>query len=224
MRAIQQSPAALMRTASRYPQRHGTLDASLSRGVTAVGLAVAAIIIATPALAHTGGSIAGGLAGGFAHPLFGPDHIVAMVAVGLWGAFLGAPAIWLLPVVFPLVMACGGVIGILGIAIPWVETGIALSAVVLGLMVALGARPPLVIAAVLVGAFAIFHGHAHGAELPAGADAVAFSAGFVVATGMLHVAGIAFGTLARWPVGRLAVRAAGGAIAIAGVTFLGFSG
>ena len=180
--------------------------------------------VSTPALAHTGGSIAGGFAGGFAHPLFGPDHIVAMVAVGLWGAFLGAPAIWLLPVVFPLVMAFGGVIGILGIAIPWVETGIALSAVVLGLMVALGARPPLVIAAVLVGAFAIFHGHAHGAELPPGADAVAYSVGFVVATGMLHLAGIAFGGLARWPAGRLAVRAAGGAIAIAGVMFLGLIG
>ena len=192
--------------------------------MTAVGLALAVIIMTSPAFAHDGGSIAGGFAGGFAHPLFGPDHIVAMVAVGLWGAFLGAPAIWLLPVVFPLVMAFGGVIGILGIAIPWVETGIALSAVVLGLMVALGARPPLVIAAVLVGAFAIFHGHAHGAELPAGADAVAYSVGFVVATGMLHLAGIAFGGLARWPAGRLAVRAAGGAIAIAGVMFLGLIG
>jgi urease accessory protein len=182
------------------------------------------LAFATPALAHTGGSLAGGFAGGFAHPLFGPDHIVAMVAVGLWGAFLGAPAIWLLPIVFPLVMALGGVIGILGIVIPWVETGIALSAVVLGLMVAFGARPPLVIAAVLVGAFAIFHGHAHGTELPPGANAVAYSVGFVVATGLLHLAGIGFGTLTRWPVGSYAVRAAGGAIAIAGVVFLGVFG
>jgi len=172
-----------------------------------------------PACAHTG-SMTGGFVGGFAHPLFGPDHVVAMVAVGLWGAFLGAPAIWVLPIVFPLVMAVGGVIGILGVPLPGVETGIALSAIVLGMMVALAAKPPLAIAAVLVGAFAIFHGYAHGAELPPGTDAVAYSVGFVVATGLLHLTGIAFGQLARWPAGRMAVRVAGGAIALAGVGFL----
>jgi urease accessory protein len=172
-----------------------------------------------PALAHTGSS-AGGFIGGFAHPLFGPDHVVAMVAVGLWGAFLGAPAIWLLPIVFPLVMAAGGALGILGVTLPAVETGIAASAVVLGMMVALAARPPLWVAAVLVGVFAIFHGHAHGTELPPGSDAVAYSLGFVIATGLLHLAGIGFGYLARWPAGRLAVRAAGGAIALAGLAFL----
>jgi urease accessory protein len=177
------------------------------------------VVVGSPAFAHTGGA-ADGFLGGFAHPMFGPDHVVAMVAVGLWGAFLGAPAIWLLPVVFPLVMAFGGVLGIVGVPIPAVETGIATSAVVLGLMVALAARPPLWAAAVLVGAFAIFHGHAHGAELPAGADAVAYSLGFVVATGLLHLCGIGFGTLAAWPAGRLAVRTAGGAIALAGLAFL----
>ena len=178
-----------------------------------------------PALAHTGGAsgvlVGGGIVGGLMHPVFGPDHVVAMVAVGLWGAFLGAPAIFILPVVFPLVMALGGVLGILGVPLPGVEIGIAVSAVILGMMVALAARPPLWIAAVIVGAFAIFHGHAHGAELPPGADALAYSAGFVIATGLLHLAGIAFGLLARWPRGRLAVRALGGAIAIAGLMFLG---
>ena len=173
--------------------------------------------------AHTG-SAAGGFSGGFAHPLFGPDHVVAMVAVGLWGAFLGPPAIWVLPIVFPLVMAAGGVIGILGLPLPGVEVAIALSAIVLGLMVALAAAPPLPIAAALVGIFAIFHGYAHGAELPPGADAVAYSAGFVVATGLLHLTGIAFGLLARWPAGRIAVRAAGGAIALAGLAFLRSAG
>src|SRR5207248_1399567 len=128
--------------------------------------------------------------------------------------------IWVLPIVFPLVMALGGVIGILGVPLPGVETGIALSAVVLGMMVALAAKPPLPIAAVLVGAFAIFHGYAHGAELPPGTDAVPYSVGFVVATGLLHLTGIACGQLARWPAGRMAVRAAGGAIALAGVAFL----
>jgi urease accessory protein len=190
---------------------------------TRAALLLVVLTTASPAFAHNG-SLFGGFAGGFAHPLFGPDHIVAMLAVGLWGAFLGAPAIWLLPIVFPMVMAFGGVIGILGVPIPWVETGIALSAIVLGMMVALGARPPLAIAAVLVGVFAIFHGHAHGAELPPGSDAVAFSVGFVVATGLLHLAGIALGSLTRWPAGRYAVRTAGGAIAIAGAMFLGLIG
>jgi urease accessory protein len=176
-------------------------------------------LVCTPAVAHSG-SMRGGFGGGFAHPLFGPDHVVAMVAVGLWGAFLGPSAIWLLPIVFPLVMAFGGVIGILGVPLPGIEIGIALSAIVLGLMVLLAARPPLAVAAALVGAFAIFHGYAHGAELPPGADAVAYSVGLVVATGLLHLTGIAFGQLARWPAGRMAVRAAGGVIALAGVAFL----
>jgi urease accessory protein len=182
---------------------------------------VAAILLLladAPAFAHTG-SMAGGFVGGFGHPLFGPDHVVAMVAVGLWGAFLGPPAIWLLPIVFPLVMAFGGVLGILG-PLPGVEIGIALSAIVLGAMVLMAARPPLWVAAAMVDAFAIFHGYAHGAELPPGTDAVAYSAGFVVATGLLHLTGIAFGLLARWPAGRIAVRAAGGAIALAGIAFL----
>jgi urease accessory protein len=172
------------------------------------------------AWAHTG-STSGGFLGGLAHPALGPDHVVAMVAVGLWGAFLGPPAIFALPIVFPLVMAGGGVLGILGVPLPGVELGIAVSAVVLGLMVALAAKPRLWIAAVLVGAFAIFHGYAHGAELPPGADALAYSAGFVIATGVLHLLGIGFGLLARRPAGRIAVRMAGGAIALAGLVFLG---
>jgi urease accessory protein len=193
-----------------------TIARSIFRSAASVALILS---VSAPAFGHSG-SMSGGFIGGFAHPLFGTDHVVAMVAVGLWGAFLGVPAIWLLPVVFPLVMAAGGVLGILGVPLPAVETGIALSAVVLGMMVALAARPPLWVAAVLVGLFAIFHGHAHGAELPPGADVVAYSVGFVVATGLLHLSGIAFGLLARWPAGRLAVRAAGGAIALAGLAFL----
>ena len=179
-----------------------------------------ALLLATPAFAHTGEG-SGGFLAGLAHPVFGPDHVVAMIAVGLWGAFLGAPAIFLLPIVFPLVMAFGGVLGILGVPLPAVETGIASSAIVLGAMVALAARPPLWIAAVLVGAFAIFHGYAHGRELPDGADAVAYSAGFVIATGLLHLTGIAFGLLTRWPAGRLVVRGAGGVIALVGLAYLG---
>jgi urease accessory protein len=192
---------------------------AIERGSLRIALSLTLLLASVPAWAHAGG-VTGGFLGGLAHPVFGPDHVVAMVAVGLWGAFLGAPAIWTLPIVFPLVMALGGVLGILGVPVPAVETGIATSAIVLGLMVALAARPPLWVAAVPVGAFAIFHGHAHGTELPAGADAVAYSFGFVIATGLLHLCGIAFGTLAAWPVGRIAVRTAGGAIALAGIAFL----
>ena len=182
--------------------------------------ALPTLLLAAPALAHTGEG-GGGFIAGLAHPVFGPDHVAAMVAVGLWGAFLGSPAIWTLPIVFPLVMAGGGVLGIIGVPLPAAETGIAVSAIVLGLMVALAARLPLWAAALLVGALAIFHGYAHGRELPDGANAVAFSAGFVIATGLLHLTGIAFGLLTRWPVGRIAVRGAGGAIALVGLAYLG---
>jgi urease accessory protein len=189
-------------------------------GLRSIAIAFLSMCCASPAFAHSG-SVTGGLIGGFAHPMFGADHVVAMVAVGLWGAFLGPPAIYVLPIVFPLVMTVGGVLGIAGVPLPGVEIGIAVSAVILGTMVALAARPPLWIAAMIVGAFAIFHGHAHGAELPPGVGALAFSIGFVVATGCLHLVGIAFGLLAHWPAGLAAVRAAGGVIAIAGLLFLG---
>src|SRR5256885_13340619 len=141
-------------------------------------LALVLTAFASPALAHSDEGT-GGFIAGLAHPIFGLDHVVAMLAVGLWGAFLGAPAIWLLPIVFPLVMASGGVLGIIGVPLPAVEVGIAASAIILGLMVALAARPPLWAAAALVGGFAIFHGYAHGRELPDGANALAYSAGFV---------------------------------------------
>ena len=184
-----------------------------------IGIVLSFMLAAPPVFAHTS-SISGGLLGGLAHPIFGPDHVAAMVAVGLWGAFLGAPAIFVLPIVFPLVMTFGGVLGILGVPLPGAEAAIAVSAVVLGLMVAFAARPPLWTAAMVVAAFAIFHGYAHGAELPAGVDAVAYSIGFVVATGLLHLAGIALGLTVRWPTGHIGVRGAGAAIACAGIAFL----
>jgi len=185
-----------------------------------LGLVIALSLLAGVAGAHEGGGLAGGFTSGLMHPILGWDHVVAMVAVGLWGAFLGSPAIWILPVVFPLVMAFGGALGVMGVPLPAVETGIATSAVVLGAMVALAARPPLWIAAVIVGVFAIFHGHAHGTELPDAANPLAYSVGFVIATGLLHLCGIGFGLLVRWPAGRVAVRAGGVAIALAGVGFL----
>jgi urease accessory protein len=183
-------------------------------------IAAAAALLPGIALAHTGTGVIGGFQSGFTHPIFGFDHVVAMVAVGLWGAFLGQPAIWLLPVVFPVVMAFGGLAGVLGVPLPGVEMGIAFSAVALGAMVALALRPPLWVAAVLVGAFAIFHGHAHGTELPEAANPLAYGVGFVIATGLLHLSGIALGFLSRWPAGLQAVRVGGGAIACVGLYFL----
>jgi urease accessory protein len=181
---------------------------------------VGMLVLAAFADAHSGQGFQGGFISGFLHPVNGLDHVVAMISVGLWGAFLGAPAIWLLPVVFPLVMAFGGVLGVAGVPLPGVETGIALSAIVLGLMVAAAARPPLWIAAVLVGVFAVFHGHAHGTELPHAANPLAYSLGFVIATGLLHLGGIAFGLLDRFPAGKVAIRVLGVLIALIGVGFL----
>lgn len=189
-------------------------------------LALALLLcMSLPAWAHGDHGDAAPLGGGsfmtgFLHPFTGWDHVTAMVGVGLWGAFLGRPAIWVLPIVFPLVMAFGGFLALAGVPLPGIEVGIALSALVLGVMVAAAARPPLWVAAVIVGGFAIFHGYAHGTELPGAADPLLFSLGFVLATGIMHAGGIAFGSLVRWPAGRLAVRAGGGLIGLAGLSFL----
>jgi urease accessory protein len=179
-----------------------------------------ALLACGAAGAHQESGQAAGLLSGLAHPVSGLDHVLAMVAVGLWGAVLGAPAVWVLPVAFPLAMAFGGLLGLLGVPVPGIEVGIALSAVVLGAMVLLERRPPLWLAALIVGAFAIFHGHAHGRELPEGAHALLYSVGFVVATGLLHAVGILIGAAHRWSGGRVAVRAAGGGVALAGLLFL----
>ncbi len=172
------------------------------------------------ALAHEEAGQAAGFLAGLAHPVSGLDHVLAMIAVGLWGAVLGAPAIWVLPVAFPMMMAFGGLLGLLGIPLPGVEVGIALSALFLGAMVLVEARPPLAVATVAVAIFAIFHGHAHGTELPAGSSALLYSLGFVIATGLLHAAGIAIGAMRRWPAGAVAIRLAGMSVAGAGAFFL----
>ena len=185
-----------------------------------IALTAAFVMIAAPVYAHSGEGLAGGLVSGLLHPILGWDHLVAMVAVGLWGAFLGMPAIWILPVVFPLVMALGGAMGVIGIPVPAVEMGIAASSLVLGLLIAAGARAPLWVAMAIIGAFAIFHGHAHGTELPEAANPIAYAVGFVLATGLLHTIGIGLGFITRLPRGVVAVRATGLIIAITGLGFL----
>ena len=191
-----------------------------SKRFMAVSLGLFILSLTSVAVAHDGAGVAGGFLSGFTHPIGGLDHVTAMFAVGLWGFFLGRPAMWILPVIFPLVMAGGGVLGLLGIPVPMIEPGIAVSSIVLGLLIALALKAPLWIASIIVGAFAIFHGYAHGAELPSAANPLAYSVGFVISTGLLHLAGIAFGELGRFSWGKYVVRAGGGLIALAGVGFL----
>jgi urease accessory protein len=161
-----------------------------------------------------------GFVSGFEHPISGFDHIIAMVAVGLWGAQLGMPAIWLLPVTFPLVMAFGGFLGLIGVPLPGSELAIALSGVCLGAAVLFEFRPPLWVAAVLVGTFGLFHGYAHGHELPPGQNALLYSIGFVLATGLLHLTGITIGLIHRWHWGQYALRGAGAVVLCGGAYFL----
>ena len=175
----------------------------------------------TPAAhAHVQQGQAAGFLTGLGHPISGFDHVLAMIAVGLWGAQLGAPALWLLPVTFPMVMALGGMVGLLGVPLPGVEMGIAASAILLGLAVMSELRPPLAATVVLVGIFGVFHGHAHGTELPAGQSALLYSMGFVAATGCLHGVGIGVGCLHGWAWGQKLRRAAGAVVATAGVFFM----
>lgn len=188
------------------------------------GPAVFLTLLLVPALAfgHTANEALGsGFLAGFTHPLRGLDHVLAMVSIGLWGSQLGMPGIWVLPVAFPLMMAVGGVLGIAGVPLPGTEVGIVLSVILLGGVIALDFRPPLPIAILVVSVFAIFHGHAHGTELPGHANAIAYSAGFVLATGLLHLTGIALGLVIHLQRGLQMVRAGGAGISLVGF-FLGY--
>jgi len=185
-----------------------------------LGVLGIAALVATPAHAHDGTGLAGGFIAGLLHPLEGLDHLLAMVSVGLWGAFLGRPLLYALPMLFPAAMAVGGAIGMAGIGLPPVELGIAVSVITLGLMILFAVRAPVVVACVIVGVFALFHGYAHGAELPSAADPVGYSAGFVLCTGFLHLVGIGLGMLRATSAGTIALRAAGGLIALTGGWFL----
>ena len=190
------------------------------RGSNAWQLLAVLAALSSPAFAHTTPGQAEGFATGFLHPLSGLDHVLAMVAVGIWGAQLKRPAIWVLPVTFPLVMSFGGLLGIRGVPLPGVEIGVAVSAVVLGIVIAFELRPPLWVAGVIVSVFAIFHGHAHGTELPKAASPLTYAAGFVLATGLLHVCGILIGLVDLFPAGAKVLRTAGGFIAVIGAFLL----
>ncbi|WP_404324853.1 HupE/UreJ family protein [Cobetia sp. UIB-001] len=191
----------------------------LTRAATS-RLALLLVMFSGAAHAHVVTDSVGGFAAGFLHPLTGLDHFTAMVAVGLWGVILGRPATWLLPVVFPMIMALGSVVGIVGLALPGIEIGIALSALVLGAFIVWRVALPLWLACLVVSVFAICHGYAHGAELPQASDPFAFAMGFMLATGSLHAAGIGVGVVAeRFHQGVL-LRVLGAVTALLGVYFL----
>jgi urease accessory protein len=184
--------------------------------LVAAGLAA----VPTPAFAHVTQGPISGFEGGFLHPLTGLDHFLAMFAVGIWGAQMGGRSVWMLPVAFPLVMTVGGIVGIAGVALSHIELGIALSVLVLGLAIAIKWHPIEIIPLVLIALFALCHGYAHGAELPIAADPTAYAAGFVVATGLIHVCGIGVGMLLGRPWHGWLARGVGGLIAAGGVYYL----
>jgi urease accessory protein len=188
-----------------------------------LGALLAALFAATPAFAHVGLGDHGGFMHGLMHPIGGADHVLAMVGVGLLAAQLGGRALWLVPIAFVSMMIVGGVAGFEGIDVPFVELGIAASVFVLGALVAFDVKLPTALAMAIVGAFAVFHGHAHGVELPEGSAPLAFAEGFVLATALLHVAGIALGLLfhrlASGP-RAWAERLVGAAMAVAGVSLM----
>lgn len=185
-------------------------------------LALAALFLVavnSAAAAHELNGPMGGFASGFEHPLSGPDHLLAMLAVGLWGAQMGGRPVWSLPVTFPLIMCVGGVFGISRVVIPDIEFGIACSILVLGGAIALSWKAPEWLAIVIVAFFAIFHGYAHGEELPRAADPAAYAVGFVVSTGTIHVIGIGIGLIfGRLYCGRVS-RILGGLIFVGGLYY-----
>ena len=182
---------------------------------------LSSLMISEPAFAHVSEEgLKGGFISGYIHPLLGWDHVAAMVAVGIWGAFLGHRAIWILPIVFPFIMVIGGILGMVGVPVPFIVPGIALSSIIIGLAIAFKWRAPLWIASIIVGSFAIYHGYAHGQNLPAASNPIAFALGFVLGSGTLHLIGILFSLLDRYKWGIKALQLGGIIIALVGLAVL----
>ncbi len=196
------------------------IQTAASFTVATTALVIGLIGLPDAAAAHIIRGAQGGFGSGFEHPLTGPDHFLAMFAVGLWGAQMGGRQVWTLPITFPLIMVIGGIIGIAGLPLPAVEIGIALSIMALGLAIALAWRPAEWIALILIAYFALCHGYAHGAELPLSADPADYAIGFVLATGMIHLLGIGVGLGLNKPVGGRLSRGLGALIGLCGIYFL----
>jgi len=177
----------------------------------------AALLTPSLAYAHTGVGGTSGVVDGLLHPLTGIDHMAAMIAVGLWAIQCGGRAVWAVPLSFVTVMASSSLIGAAGIALPFVEPGIAASVLILGLLIVAAIRLPLAASMALVGLFALFHGYAHGTEMPETAAGAAYGIGFVLSTGLLHALGIVVGLAARNLAAPELIRYAGGATTAFGV-------
>ena len=200
--------------------QHTNANRRIASTWTVAILATTVTVLAKAADAHVIQDGAGGFGSGFEHPLTGPDHFLAMFAVGLWGAQMGGRSIWTLPVTFPLIMVAGGIAGMAGVPLPGVEIGIALSIIALGLAIAFAWRPAEWEALVLISVFAICHGYAHGAELPKAADPADFAIGFVIVTGLIHLCGIGVGLVLSRPFDGRITRTLGAVMAVAGLYFL----
>ena len=182
--------------------------------------AIAAVAVEASLLAHTGHGSVSGFASGFSHPIGGADHILAMVAVGLWAAQNGGRALWAVPLSFVLMMVAGAAMGVGGIQVPLIEEGILASVLVLGAMIAFGVKMPVVFGSAIVGLFAVFHGAAHGAEMPLSVGGGEYALGFALATAMLHAGGIAIGILMNRLSETKGSKVAGGAIAASGLALV----
>jgi urease accessory protein len=183
-----------------------------------VAAVFAALLLApVSAHAHTGVGPTSGFSNGLLHPFSGIDHLCAMIAVGLWAAQQGKRAVWAVPLAFVATMGLGGALGMAGLSLPYVEQGIAASVLVLGILIAAAARLPLVAGVLLVAAFAVFHGHAHGAEMPRTASGLSYGAGFIVATALLHGCGVGLGLSLKKLDRPRVLRLTGAAVALCGI-------
>lgn len=178
--------------------------------------ALATLLVPASGFAHVGVAETGSLAQGLFHPLTGFDHMAAMIAVGLWAAQRGGRALWLVPLTFISLMAVGGLLAVAGVSLPWVESGIGASVLVLGLLVAAAVRLPVLASSLVVGLFALFHGHAHGTEIPPLASGLAYGLGFILTTALFHGTGMGFAQSVRHWGTPVLVRLAGGATAAFG--------
>ncbi len=183
-------------------------------------IAVAALVVEGTLLAHTGHGSVSGFGAGFGHPIGGADHILAMIAVGLWAAQMGGRALWAVPLSFVMMMVAGAAMGFQGIQVPFIEEGILASVLVLGALIGFGVKMPVIFSSAIVGLFAIFHGTAHGAEMPLNVGGAEYAAGFVVATAMLHIGGIAVGMAMNKLAHSKGSKVAGGAIAASGLALV----
>jgi urease accessory protein len=179
-------------------------------------LLLTTLMLPSLAHAHVGAGETSGLLHGMGHPLSGLDHICVMVAVGLWAAQMGGRAIWAIPLTFITVMALGGILGMAGINLPFVEAGIVISVLTLGVLITASLRLPLVASVIIIGLFATFHGHAHGAEMPETGSRLAYAGGFLIATAFLHACGIGLGIAIQRVASPKIVRFAGTAIVLCG--------